>query len=80
MVSNGFPNVIISGRNPPLYCTFITLITYIQGHQNTNKEHRESRYTVYFDLRNVDHLSKDKYIYGSGSKVYGTVIVENIFL
>ena len=44
MVSNGFPNVIISGRNPPLYCTFITLITYIHGHQNTNKEHGESRY------------------------------------
>ena len=38
---------IISERNPPLYFT-LTSIT-MQGHQNKNKEHHESRYTVYFD-------------------------------
>ena len=41
--------------NPPIYCT-LTLIT-MQGCQNMNKEHHESRKIVYFDLRDQDYSS-----------------------
>ena len=44
--SIGLIDSIMSGRNPPLYCT-LALIA-MQGHQNRDKRHDNSRYDSFF--------------------------------